>query len=173
MKEKYFSLTTSYDKKGFYFLITKIKLSKAHKTIESNISDNMYKNNYTEYSALWDTGASRSLVDKKVVKELDLKPIATTNLKHFSIKKQANIYSVDIIIFNTAGKKEMLVENLKVAEDEYLGADLIIGLDLIVNYFDIAITNKDKIINFSIRCPSMQTIDFDNYLYKEIARIKD
>jgi predicted aspartyl protease len=175
MKKKYFSFTTSYNKEGFYFLITRVKLSKANKIVKNNISGNLYKlnqNNYIEYNALWDTGASRSLIDKKVVRDLDLKSIATTNLKHFSIKKQANIYSVDIIIFNTRGKKEVLIENLKVAEDEYLGADVIIGLDLIVNFFDVAITNTEKIINFSIRCPSIQTIDFEKYSYKETARIK-
>lgn len=175
MKEK-FSFTTSYNRKGFNFLRTRIKLSKADKEVKNNISGDLLifpESHYIEYCALWDTGASRSLIDKKVVKDLDLESKGTTNVKHFSEKKHAKIYKVNIIIFNTRSKKELIIENLPIAEEENFGADVIIGLDLIVNFFDVAITSTEKIINFSIRHPSMQTIDFEKYSYKQMNKIKE
>lgn len=137
MKGK-FSFTTSYNKKGFNSLRTRIKLSKASKEVKNNISGNLYKfpeSHYIEYCALWDTGANRSLIDKKVVKDLDLESTDTTTVKHFSKKKHAKIYEVNIFISNTRGKKKLIIENLPVAEEENFGADVIIGLDLIVNFF--------------------------------------
>ena len=169
MNKNGFALTTSYNRKGFDFFRTKVKLSKSKKVIKDEIAGKLVTfdtSNYIEYNAVWDTGASRSLIDKKIVKDLDLKPIGTATAQHYKDKKSTNVYKVDIIIPNTREKREAVIEDLKVAEEENFSGDVIIGMDLIQS-FDIAITHTEEIINFSIRKPLNQTIDFELYRNEE------
>ena len=169
MNENDFALTTSYNRKGFDFFRTKVILTKPKKVVKDQISGKQFTfdtSNSIEYNAVWDTGASRSLIDKKIAKDLDLKSIGTTTAQHYKDKESTNVYKVDMIIPNTREKRQAVIENLTVAEEENFSGDVIIGMDLIQS-LDIAITHTEEIINFSIRKPTNQIIDFELHGYEK------
>ena len=110
-----------------------------------------HKENFT---ALWDTGATNSVISQAVVDACGLLPIGFTEVFHVDGSHIAEVYLVNITLPNS-----IPFPNVRVAKAEIPGADLIIGMD-VISQGDFAITNQNGGTKFTFRTPSIEDIDF-------------
>ena len=110
--------------------------------------------NCLEYKAIWDTGATNSVITQKVVDECKLNPVGVTMVEHGGGSETTNLYLVDIALPN-----KVIVQKVQVAKLKIRDADALIGMDIIGNS-DFAVTNMNNQTVFSFRLPSCQRIDF-------------
>lgn len=107
-----------------------------------------------EYSAIWDTGATNTVITRKVVDELGLKPIGIAQVSTAGGIRQCEVYLVSVFLPN-----RVVIAILRVTEGNITGSDVLIGMDVISNG-DFAVTNYQGKTTFSFRIPSQTTIDF-------------
>ena len=116
-----------------------------------------------EYVGIWDTGATNSVITKKVVNDLNLKPIGVAEMNHAGGTSLANIYFVNIVLPNSVTVAQVrvsegqLIASKNVPEREQ--AQILIGMD-IIGLGDFAVTNFDGKTTLSFRLPSFEEIDF-------------
>ena len=157
MATKISSFTRIHTKGIARTLISNVHVSETYNT--ANRPENLIIKKYT---AIWDTGATHSVITKKVVMECKLWPSGMTRVSHAGGESTSNTYFVNIYLPN-----RVEVCGVRVTEGVLIGSvDVLVGMD-IISKGDFAVTNKDKITAFSFRIPSMQRIDFANYVYKE------
>jgi hypothetical protein len=108
-----------------------------------------------KFNGLWDTGASCSSINQKVIDECGLSPIGIVNVQTANGLHQAEVYSVNMYLPNN------VVIGVTRATKADLGPalDALIGMDVIC-LGDFAITNKDNKTVMSFRYPSTACIDF-------------
>ena len=106
--------------------------------------------------AIWDTGATMSVLTKKSVSKLKLLPSGKVLAKNTSEEKLRDSYIVNIYLPN-----KLMIAFVKVIDcEDILGdADMLIGMD-IITLGDFALTNKNGKTVFSFVIPSMDTIDY-------------
>lgn len=104
---------------------------------------------------LWDTGASKSSITKRIVNDLSLIPVGNTNISTANGVVTVNTYFVDIGLPNGVTVKNVLVSCADLGDD----IDVLIGMD-IIKHGDFSITNTNNKTTFSFRTPSMQEIDY-------------
>ena len=109
-----------------------------------------------KYEAIWDTGATNSVVSKRVIRECGLRPIGRTKVRGVDGESTSSIYMVNIMLTNGVG-----FPFLKVTEGDF-GGDVLIGMDLI-GHGDFAVSNYNGKTTMTFRTPSAKKIDF----YKE------
>jgi hypothetical protein len=112
--------------------------------------------------ALWDTGATNSVITNDTVKHLNLIPTGVVLQTHAGGCNQVNIYLVSIGLPNN-----VLIVGVPVMECPSTVGNFgaIIGMD-IINKGDFAITNVNHQTTLSYRLPSTQTIDYVSELMK-------
>jgi predicted aspartyl protease len=112
-----------------------------------------------EYIAIWDTGATSTVVTKKVVNECGLKPIGMAKVHTAGGENVTSVYLISVFLPNN-----VVFASLKVTEGKISGdVDILIGMD-IIGAGDFAVTNKDGQTMFSFRVPSLEHIDFAKQL---------
>jgi len=109
---------------------------------------------FKTFTAIWDTGATNSVITEKVVDQCGLKPTGMTRIRHADGEVRAEVYHVNIGLPNKVAFPNVRVTKLRLA-----GSDALIGMD-IINYGDFAVTNTGGKTVFSFRIPSIQHIDF-------------
>jgi len=108
-----------------------------------------------EYAALWDTGATGSVVSKRIVADLALKPVGTSLVHGVHGKETVCTYFVSIVLPN-----DIVIEAVRVTEAEGLdGFDVLIGMD-VIGQGDFAVSNYLGKTTFAFRMPSLGTITF-------------
>ena len=109
-----------------------------------------------ECQAVWDTGATNSVIPSRVVDSLGLKPIDARPFKGFDGKPTlCSIYLVDIALPN-----KFIVTGVPVAGvPDIAEAEALIGMD-IISLGDFAVTNLKGKTQFTFRMPSMAKLDF-------------
>ncbi len=122
-----------------------------------------------QYRAIWDTGATATVITKRVARDCALKPISMTRVQTAGGMINSNVYLVNIMLPNKVGLPKVRVsEAEKIGED----SDVLIGMD-IITAGDFAITNRNKRTVFSYGIPSIERIDFVKRDYKAVvARMK-
>lgn len=105
--------------------------------------------------ALWDTGATNTIISTEIAEELHLTPIKKSAISGIGGLVNSNVYRVNLYF----GKK-VRFENIEVLASDLEDCHLITGMDLI-NKGDFAITNKDGETWFSFRIPSQEHLEFD------------
>lgn len=108
------------------------------------------------HKAIWDTGATNTVISNALANQMNLIPVSMTSVKTINGTNIAYQYFVDIILTNNVCIKQVLVSG-----GELDGFDLLIGMD-IITLGDFAITNANKKTIFSFHSPSQQFIDFVN-----------
>ncbi len=108
-----------------------------------------------EYSAIWDTGATNTIITQRVVNELSLKQVGRARLHTASDEKDAPTYLVAIFLPNLVYIHELMVAQAAVTSD----AEVLIGMD-IIGKGDFAVTNHQGKTHMSFRMPSVECIDF-------------
>ncbi|MDR0516600.1 MAG: retroviral-like aspartic protease family protein [Fibromonadaceae bacterium] len=84
--------------------------------------------------ALWDTGATNTMVSKKVAAKLELKKTGEISVRSFAGEKSVNEYYLRLLLIGG------FAEDLQVLElSEIKEADILIGMD-VIGYGDFAFT---------------------------------
>ena len=109
---------------------------------------------YLEFNALWDTGATASVITKEVATKLNLLSEGTAQVFHAQASKSVSKYFVNLGLPNKAQ-----VAGVEVLEGVLKGCDVLIGMD-IINMGDFAVTNRDGVTMLSFQMPSIHHIDF-------------
>jgi uncharacterized protein YchJ len=109
---------------------------------------------YTKFTALWDTGATNTVITERVVKNCGLSPIGMMKCHTGNGVCESLTYLVSIRLPNN-----VVISSLRVASLEITSADVLIGMDIIA-MGDFAISNFAGKTTFSFRCPSREKIDF-------------
>lgn len=98
--------------------------------------------------ALWDTGATNTVISKTLAEYLGLKPITMVTTFSADGKHDSYVYKVDLWLPNT-----VVVTDLPVTEAlEIPDFGILIGMD-IITMGDFAITNANNITVMSFRIP--------------------
>ncbi len=106
--------------------------------------------------ALWDTGATRSVITPSTVEQLGLIPTGSRIMQHAGGSGSVNTYVVNIILPNNVG---FIGVSVSECDKTLEGFGVIIGMD-IISQGDFALTNVEKRSIFSFRIPSIKKIDY-------------
>jgi len=107
-----------------------------------------------EYMAIWDTGATNSVISERVINDLNLKSIGVTKVHTASKTEESDVFLINIMLLNNVG-----IPWLKVIKGYLVNADVLVGMDVICRG-DFAITHLGDKTTFSFRFPSIECIDF-------------
>ena len=107
-----------------------------------------------KFVAIWDTGATGTVINQKVINECGLKPIGIAEVSTANEKRLSSVYLVSIFLPNRVSFPQ-----LRVTEGTISEADVLIGMDIMTRG-DFAVTNSDGRTTFSYRWPSAGRIDF-------------
>jgi len=118
-----------------------------------------------EFTAIWDTGATNSVITQNVVNSFGLQPITMTLVSGVGGDEMAEVYLVNIYLPN-----KVLFPHIRVTKGKLRDADMLIGMD-IMNQGDFAVTNRGGITKFSFRVPSEADIDFVQQHRQNASRV--
>jgi len=151
MQQRTVAFTSSYNRLS-NVLINKVYISKAFTSSSPQIQR---PSDAKEYNALWDTGATGSVITREVVDECGLKPIGRANVHHAKGISTTLVYLVNVFL-----PHNVCFGSLRVTEGNLAGdVKVLIGMD-IIGKGDFAISNKDRKTAFTFRMPSLKRIDF-------------
>jgi hypothetical protein len=125
------------------------------KIISEVVIFNPYSKKSTKVKALWDTGATCSVISKNIAGHILLKKICYSEMRHANGIERVPVFVAGIKLPNQVIIPELTVLSCNPIHD----FDLIIGMDIITKG-DFAITGKNGNTKFSFRMPSMANIDF-------------
>lgn len=115
-----------------------------------------------KYNAIWDTGATNTVITRKVVQDGGLATTGVAMARHGGGESPANTYLVSIFLPN-----KVVFPQVRVTQGILPAAvDLLIGMD-IIGAGDFAVTNHDEKTVFSYKVPSAERIDFAEEARKE------
>lgn len=117
-----------------------------------------------EVDALWDTGATNSVITPATAAALNLPPTGVANISHAGGTGQAKTYVLSVTLPN-----QVRIAAVQVSEcaDNAGTFGAIIGMD-VITMGDFAVTNADGKTCVSFRIPSVEKIDF----VREAQRLK-
>ena len=107
--------------------------------------------------ALWDTGATRSVISKEIAKELGLAPVGTVNVTHGGGVGSSPTYLVNLALPHGVAFAGILVTEFPPPSDDSF--TVIVGMDIICAG-DFALTNVGGRTWLSFRVPSCGSIDY-------------
>jgi hypothetical protein len=108
-----------------------------------------------QYMAIWDTGATNSVVTPTIVKDLGLRQTGVKKVHAAGITEMRPTYLVDIYLPN-----KVVVTGVEVTEATLTDSDdVLIGMD-IITLGDFSITNANQKTTMSFRIPSIKEVDF-------------
>lgn len=107
-------------------------------------------------TAIWDTGASASVITDKVVQSLGLIATGMSRVNTANGTVNQRTYIVDIQLPNNVTVKDVTVTGVANLSGN---CDVLIGMD-IINTGDLSITNHDNVTCMSFRIPSSHQIDY-------------
>jgi predicted aspartyl protease len=110
--------------------------------------------------AIWDTGATGSLIRPEIAVKLNLQSVGKTLMSTPTGKDvPSNVYSINLHLPN-----HVIIPKIPVSEGIPNNCDMLIGMD-VINLGDFAVTNYKGHTTFSFRMPSMAEIDFVKHSY--------
>lgn len=112
-----------------------------------------------QFTCIWDTGATNTVISTNVINALNLKPTGRTIVHTVGEGGKVNEYEVNTYIVNIYLPHNVMIIGAIVSEGGIGGGDMLIGMD-IINMGDFAITNYEGQTCLSFRTPSVETIDF-------------
>ncbi len=134
--------------------------SRARVSAASSITPELGKPSLS-VNAIWDTGATNSVISPQVAKDLGLIPIGMTNVHTTGSIERCNVYKIDLLLPN-----QVTVMDVRVTGMNIYSADALIGMDIIA-LGDFAVTNAKGKTCFTFRTPSRRVIDFVKETEKE------
>ncbi|MBT4124222.1 MAG: hypothetical protein HN981_03395 [Candidatus Pacebacteria bacterium] len=118
--------------------------------------------------AIWDTGATTSMITKALAKKLKLKPISKTTVNGVNHSSLEDTYLVNVFLPN-----KVLIHHVRTPQCDKLsgGFDFLIGMD-VISSGDLSISHAGGKTKMSFRFPSLGGIDYVVESRKETARRK-
>jgi hypothetical protein len=107
-----------------------------------------------EFDAIWDTGATNSVITEEVVNACALSPIGMVQTHGIHGSDVTEVYLVNIYLPNMVAFSAM-----RVSKGRLFDAQILIGMD-VISQGDFAVTNFNGLTKFSYRIPSKRHIDF-------------
>jgi hypothetical protein len=107
-----------------------------------------------EFNAIWDTGATNSVITQAVIDGCGLAPTGMAQVHGVHGIQPTETYLVNIALPNG-----VTFMSLRVSKGSIRDADVLIGMD-IINQGDFSVTNCDGHSQFSYRTPSIEHIDY-------------
>ncbi len=108
-----------------------------------------------DFDAIWDTGATNSVITQAVVDACGLQPMGIIQTHGVHGTQDSEQFLVNIYLPNAVAFGGVVVTKGQLTA----GAEILIGMD-IINRGDFAVTNHGGITKFSFRVPSAKHIDF-------------
>ena len=144
---------------GYYFTYEYNGISRNLIT-PAKIESARNKQGVIDIRALWDTGATHSLISSEAAQKLNLQRVSKTYINTPSDKnKPSNIYLISLHLPNGT-----TFPNLQVCEGELNNCDMLIGMD-VINYGDFIVSNFEGKTTFTFRMPSLMKFDFSKESY--------
>jgi predicted aspartyl protease len=109
---------------------------------------------HAQFTAIWDTGATNTVITRRVVETLKLIPIGIAPVNTSNGLRQSYTYLISLVLQNN-----VRFPILRATEGHISGGNVLIGMDVITQG-DFVITNKDGKTSYSFRVPSLEHIDF-------------
>lgn len=125
---------------------------------------------YHEFSAIWDTGATASVITQDVITACGLKPTGMTRVHGVGGEQDAETFLINIRLPN-----DVAFGNVQVTRGRIREAQVLIGMD-IITWGDLSLTNLNGKTVFSFRVPSIAAVDFvkeANELVAKAAKQKE
>ena len=108
-----------------------------------------------QFNAFWDTGATGSMITRRVVEDLSLQVEGYSKIYHVGgAAENIPLYYVNLVLLTNVH-----FVGVSVLLGELLGTDVLIGMD-IINRGDFAVSNRNGATTFSFRIPSVEKFDF-------------
>ena len=107
-----------------------------------------------EFGAIWDTGATNSVITEAVVTACGLAPTGMAQVRGVHGVAQAETYLVNIALPNI-----VMFTSIRVTKGDIGGADILIGMD-VIGMGDFSVTNAQGTTKFSYRTPSIEHVDY-------------
>lgn len=108
-----------------------------------------------QFVGVWDTGATGTVITKRVVAELELKPTGQTDVYTAKGKATTNKYFVNVYLPMNVG-----IQGVNVTEGDLPpDTELLIGMD-IITLGDFCITHRDGKTKMSFGVPPSDSIDY-------------
>ena len=111
------------------------------------------------YTAIWDTGATNTVVSKRVAQELNLQPSGRVTVQAVGAGDQVHEYETNTYLVNFYLPNNVAIIGIRVSEGTIGGGDILLGMD-IISAGDFAITNYNGQTWWTFRVPSNEPIDF-------------
>lgn len=113
----------------------------------------------TPLVAVWDTGATNSVISKLLAEKLELVAVSKQKITTAQGTYISCMYYIDLYLPN-----KVKIERLLVSEGTMQGFDILIGMD-VIGKGDFAVTNFNGKTVFTYRYPSCCTLDFTQNSY--------
>ena len=107
------------------------------------------------FEAIWDTGATGSVITQKVVDHLGIAPVGLTKVDGVNSSQLSAEYLVNFVLPSAVGIRGVRVTLGKLPGD----LEALIGMD-IINLGDFHISNKSGNTVMSFRVPSLEEVDY-------------
>lgn len=129
--------------------------------VKISVAPDEYGNHFDDqnWTAIWDTGATKTVITPKVVQTLNLKVVSKCQMATPHGIGEANCYYINLGLPN-----HVAIPNLLVIEGVPQKCDVLIGMD-IIGQGDFAVCNYQNKTSFSFRVPSISIIDFCEHSY--------
>lgn len=106
---------------------------------------------FSAAKALWDTGATFSVVSRAMAEELDLVPVDFSQAYTANGWYETPVFRIDLLLPNG-----MLVEGLRVSQSDLMVCDMLIGMD-VISLGDLQLSNCPN-THFAFRIPAEGTM---------------
>lgn len=120
---------------------------------------------FQKFNAIWDTGATNSVITENVVKKCGLSQIDFTQSHTASGIRTSKVFLVSLRIPNN-----IIFPSVRVTDGNIAGGvDILIGMD-IISKGDFAISNFQGKTVFTFRMPSIELTDYVTNSHAKVAR---
>ena len=111
---------------------------------------------YVDTKALWDTGASKSMVSADLATQLALVPVGSQVVQHAGGSSPSNTYLVNFRLMNDVRMLGALVTEFPTITGAF---GCIVGMD-VISVGDLAISHHGGRTTMSFRTPGMAVVDY-------------
>lgn len=119
---------------------------------------NTFSGQKIQTEAIWDTGATNSVITENCAKKLNLPIVSNAVVNGVHGSKNSNVYYLNITLHNEQITiKSKVTECSKLSPDDQIG--VLIGMD-IISRGDFSLSNYGGNTVMTFRIPSLQKIDF-------------
>ena len=108
----------------------------------------------SDVMAVWDTGATGSVITQAIVGKLGIAPIGLTQVHGVNSTDLSEVYLVDFHF-----PMGVVIRGLNVTLGALVGIDALVGMD-VITAGDFSITNKNGRTKMSFRVPSQIEVDY-------------